>query len=252
MFLDTQPAQLDATGGTDSLGEFRVSNTTEVVSLLRQLRDGSVAVNLAAPDGTSYTTSLWSYDSAQKRVSFSANEQHTQLQRLVDADEVVAVAYLDAVKLQFDVHDLVLVRSAMSCALHGTFPRNVYRFQRRSGYRVRTPERSSPTARFRHTALPDMMLGLRVLDVSIGGCALLLPADVPPLQAGSTLQGVHVDLDPDTRFESSVQLHHVSSLSNGTGARLGCEWLRMDGAAQRALQRYIDQTQKRRRLLSLT
>jgi c-di-GMP-binding flagellar brake protein YcgR len=47
-----------------------------------------------------------------------------------------------------------------------------------------------------------------------------------------------------------VQLQHVSSLHSG-GLRLGCQWQKIDGSAQRALQRYIDQTQKRRRLLSL-
>ena len=54
------------------------------------------------------------------------------------------------------------------------------------------------------------------------------------------------------RFQAALQLHHVTSIpsSHGQGLRIGCEWARIDGAAQRALQRYIDQTQKRRRLLS--
>ena len=34
--------------------------------------------------------------------------------------------------------------------------------------------------------------------------------------------------------------------------RLGCEFVRAEAAALRALQRYIDQTQKRGKLLSLT
>ncbi len=252
MFLDTQPAALGSDGGTDPWGEFRVTSPSELASLLRQLRDGSVPVNLNAPGGTSYTSTLWSYDTQQRRLSFSANEQHTQLPQLVDADEVVAVAYLDSVKLQFDVHDLVLVRGAQSCALQGSFPRDMYRFQRRSGYRVRTLERNSPTARLRHPSIPDMTVSLRVLDVSIGGCALMLPGDVPALQPGSRIQGVRVDLDADTRFEAGIQLHHVSSLNQTGGARLGCEWVQIDGSAQRALQRYIDQTQKRRRMLSLS
>lgn len=251
MFLDTQPASLGTDGSADAWSAFRVENPVEAQGLLRQLRDGSVPVNLAASDGTSYTTTVWSFDAAQGRISFSADEHHTQLQSLVDADEVAAVAYLDSVKLQFDVNDLVLVRGRQSCALQGEFPRALYRFQRRGAYRVRTLERGSPTAHLRHPSIPDMSLALRVLDVSIGGCALLLPADVPPLQPGTRLEGVRVDLDADTRFEVAIQMHHVSSMNNTGHVRLGCEWLRLDGAAQRALQRYIDQTQKRHRLLSL-
>lgn len=252
MYLDTRPAALGANGGLDELAEFRVSSPTEVQALLRQLRDSSLPVNLAAPDGTSYTTTLWSFDTAQGRVSFSADEHHAQPGRLADADEVVAVAYLDAVKVQFDVHDLMVVRSAQACALQGRYPANVYRFQRREAFRVRLPDNQSPTLRMRHPAIPDMELNLRVLDVSIGGCALLLPADVPLLQAGTRVQGARVELDTDTRFDAAIVIHHVSSMSQGRHHRLGCEWLQIDGAAQRALQRCIDQAQKRRRLLTLS
>jgi c-di-GMP-binding flagellar brake protein YcgR len=147
---------------------------------------------------------------------------------------------------------MVLVRGPKSSALQCSLPREVYRFQRRRAYRVRTLDRSSPTARLRHPSLPEMQLTLRVLDVSIGGCALLVGGDVPPLPPGARLAGVQVDLDADTRFGCELTLHHVSSVHGGAGAvRLGCEWHGIDGAAQRALQRYIDQTQKRRRLMAL-
>jgi hypothetical protein len=46
-------------------------------------------------------------------------------------------------------------------------------------------------------------------------------------------------------------VHHISSIQpNARGVRLGCELLKLDGHAERSLQRYIDQTQKRRRLLT--
>jgi c-di-GMP-binding flagellar brake protein YcgR len=97
-----------------------------------------------------------------------------------------------------------------------------------------------------------MALALRVLDVSTGGCALFLPDDVPPLQPGVRLQRVKVELDPNTRFDATLVLCHVTSLNpQSNGVRLGCELQDLDGDAQRTLTRYIDQTQKRRRLLSL-
>jgi flagellar brake protein len=248
MFLDTQPASLGHDGEVDAWGAFRVYDPVERDALLRQLRDGSVPVNLNSPAGCSMVSALWSFDPAQGKLVFSASENDPQLQRLVESDEAVAVTYLDSVKLQFDVSALVLVRSARACALQARMPRDLYRFQRRSAYRVRTLERSAPTAKLRHPSMPEMSLALRVLDVSIGGCALLLPGDVPSLQVGLLLQGVPVELDVDTRFVAALRLQHMSSLRAG-GTRIGCEWQQLDGTAQRALQRYIDQTQKRRRLL---
>lgn len=252
MFENTRPAQLGSDGGMDPWAEFRVDHPREVLGILRQLRDGSVPVNLNAPDGAVITTQVWALDDQRGRLNFAADAGHPQLQRVVEENEAVAVAYLDSVKLQFDVADLVLVRSAQAAALQARAPREIYRFQRRNAFRVRTLEQHSPTAGLRHPAIPEMTLALRVLDVSAGGCALFVPTEVPPLEPGCTITSVHIELDADARFNAGLRIQHVTRIGNADrGARLGCEWLPLDGAASRALQRYIDQTQKRRRLLQL-
>jgi len=171
---------------------------------------------------------------------------------IVECDEAVVVGYLDSVKLQFDVSNLMLVRGLNSVAIKGNFPREMFRFQRRNGFRVRPMMRSSPMATLRHPMIPDMQLNLRVLDVSIGGCALFLPNDVPALDAGVLMNGVIIDLDADTRIKTGLRLQHVTSLNpESGGVRLGCEMVTPGSDSLRALQRYIDQTQKRRRLLAL-
>ncbi|MDP3083314.1 MAG: flagellar brake protein [Rubrivivax sp.] len=251
MFDDTRPAALDAAGSADPWGPFRVGRPSEVLALLRQLRDANAAVVLSAPGGVSYTCTLWAVDQAQGRLNFSADDSHPQLQSLLAANEVVAVAYLDSVKLQFDLQGLLLIRGAQACALQSELPAQLLRFQRRDAYRVRAPQRHAASARLRHPAIPEMALCLRVIDVSIGGCALAVPADVPPLQPGHVLHGVRIELDADTRFEIGLQLHHVTSIQpDETGLRLGCGWLRLEGGAERALQRYIDLAQRRQRLLA--
>ncbi len=256
MFQDTRPADLDAQGGKDAWADFRVQQPQERTALLRQLRDGQVPIILNGPDGSAMTTLLWSMDPAQGRMSFSASPGLPALDRLVDADEAVAVAYMDSVKLQFDVQHITLVRGTQAATLQCALPGSIYRFQRRNAYRVRTDGRHGPAARLRHPSMPDMMLALRVLDVSIGGCALWCPFDVPPLQAGTRIGEVTVDLGSDTRFQSSLSIQHVSGSGGGPGdshggVRLGCEWVQLGGSAERVLQRWIDQTQKRRRMLSL-
>ncbi|MFI4931921.1 MAG: flagellar regulator YcgR PilZN domain-containing protein [Burkholderiales bacterium] len=252
MFLETQPAALGAAGGIDPYADFRIQQTREIVALLKQLATDGTPVILSGPDAAGLTTVVWTIDTTQQRVSFSADADSPQVQRLIELEEATCVAYLDAVKLQFDVDHLVLVHGNKTCSLQADLPREMYRFQRRSSFRVRTLGRGAPTALLRHPAIPDMQLGLRVLDVSIGGCALMLPGDVPPLNAGLEIRGVRIELDPDTRFDADLLLHHVTTIQTPSrGARLGCEFMHVQPQAQRALQRYIDQTQKRRRLLSL-
>lgn len=252
MFQDTRPAQLDSGGSIDPWSEFRVDHARERIALLRQLRDGHVTLNLATPAGGMLQGTLWTIDEARARLSLQVDPGHPQLEGLVDGDEAVAVAYLDAVKLQFDLDELLLVRSDASVVLQAALPATLFRFQRRGAFRVRPADTGAPTARLRHPSIPEMEIALRVLDVSVGGCALFLPHDVPPLEPGRTLSQVAVALDADTRFTTALLLQHVTAIQPGQGGvRLGCQWAALDGPAARALQRYIDQTQKRRRLLTL-
>ena len=249
MFEDTRPASLDALGG--DAAEFRVTAPGEIRALLKQLMDEVVPLNLSASDGSAYTTTLWTIDPAAGRISFTADMMAHAVQDIVEADECAAVAYLDRVKVQFDVTDLVVVQGHKTSVLQARLPLEMFRFQRRNTFRVRTIERTSPTASFRHPGIPDMSLALRVLDVSIGGCALLQPANVPALQPGVVIKGVRLALDADTRIDAGLMLHHVTSTGAENGSvRLGCEIVGMGPMAQRALQVYIDQTQKRRRMMS--
>ena len=251
-FLDTKPAPIGDDGGHDPFAAFRSDHPREILALLRELRDGATPVTLSGPSGAVLGGTVWTIDPERHRLAFDIEPNDPQLAALVEADEANAVAYLDSVKLQFDLQDLLLVRSPRATALQARLPQRIYRFQRRTAYRVRTPERSQPHAHLRHPAMPEMRLALRVVDVSIGGCSLMLPADVPPLPLGSLVQGVVFELDADTRFDAALQLQHVTALgTQAGGVRLGCELKGLTPGAERVLQRYIDQTQKRRRLLSL-
>jgi c-di-GMP-binding flagellar brake protein YcgR len=251
MILDTHPVALGIGQPAQSWADFRIHNSRDIAAVMRQLRDASVPIVLNAPDGTALTLTLWAFDADHRRLSFNADTNEPVLARFVEADEAVAVAYLENVKLQFDLHDMMVVHGPQASALQAAMPRELYRFQRRSAFRVRIAESRAPTACLRHPAMPDMQLTLRVLDISIGGCALLVPEDVPQIEPVGRLAGVRVELDPDTRFTAEIQLLHVTSMQCDAGRRLGCEWSQIDVTAQRSLQRFIDRTQRRRRLQAL-
>lgn len=246
MSLDTLGA---VPGGLD---EFRISTPREVALMLRQLCDGSVQLNLNASDGNVVSGTVWATDAERGTIGFCVDPKDPALPGILAFEELVVVGYLDSVKLQFDVSDLVLVHGARASVLSCSYPREMFRFQRRDAYRVRPPMRAAPTARLRHTDIAEMQLALRVLDVSIGGCALFLPDDVPPMQVGGVLNQVQIELDADTRFHVNLRLQHVTSLNaDSRGVRLGCEFVRADSSALRALQCFIDTTQKRGKLLSI-
>jgi|APDOM4702015248_1054824.scaffolds.fasta_scaffold01564_5 c-di-GMP-binding flagellar brake protein YcgR len=249
-FQPTQPAPIEALTGR-AIDEFRVSHPSEVLALLRRVAESNVLVQLCAPDGAVYACTLWTVDAQQQRLSFDVDPKHPQVRSLLEGGEATAMAYLDAIKLQFDLRGLMLVHGRDSSALQTGFPGAMYRFQRRESFRVKP--RHEALARLPHPTVPDMPLTLRVLDVSVGGCALALPEQTPPIGAGTELPIVRLELDGDTRFMVTLHVQHVSSGMGGTARiqRLGCSFGRLDGPAQRAVQRFVDVTQRRHKLLSL-
>jgi flagellar brake protein len=249
-FESTQPAPASLLSG-QAIDNFRVDHPSEVLALLRRLAERQVLVQLSAPGGAAWTTVLWSVDAQARRLSLDAAPAHPQIRALVDAGEATAVAYLDAIKLQFDLHGLMLAHGPSASALQAALPDVLYRFQRRETFRVRT--RDGALARLTHPALPQMDLTLRVLDVSVGGCALALPADLPAIAPGTRIDGVALELDADTRLRVALTIQHVSGgfHPQASGVRLGCCFESPDGVAQRTLQRYIDLTQRRARFATL-
>ena len=252
MTTETLPLSIDTLAAApDRLDDFRLSSSAEVHALLKRLLDANVALHLSTPQGAVYTTALWALDAARGMLTLSADRGSPQLQRVLEAEEVTVVGYLDSIKVQFELNGMVLVHAAHSSVINGQMPREVFRFQRRNSFRVKPLGRSTPTATLAHPMIPDMQLALRVLDMSIGGCALFLPDDVPAVTPGVRVNAVRLDLDASTHIRSALVIHHVTSINpESHGVRLGCELVSMSGEATRALQLFIDQIEKRRRMLS--
>jgi c-di-GMP-binding flagellar brake protein YcgR len=255
MFLDTQPAPLDDDDGGDPWIEFRVSGQGEIYAHLKPLLDSSLPFNISAEGGSVITTCLWSIDTARNTMSFAGDVQPEALQAILQAGRATAVAYNESVKYQLALTGLTLVEGAQASALQCSIPEAIYRFQRRNFYRARTPTRGGPSVRLRHPANPSLVLALKVLDVSIGGCGLQLPLDAPPMPEGTKATGVRVDLDPDTRLLLGFVVRRASDMVDAEGepcgTRLGCEWTNLNGQSERALQLYVDNLQKRRRMLAM-
>jgi c-di-GMP-binding flagellar brake protein YcgR len=232
--------------------DFRIAQPAACLSLLRDLCGHRVPIALNLPDGSNLPTVLRAVEPDASRLNFSADTDTGALARLVESNEAMAVAYLDQVKLQFDLHGFVLVHGGQSRMLHSALPQAIFRFQRRNAFRVRHGGQPEAVAMFRHPGLPEMALTLRLLDVSIGGCALWLPADVPPLQPGTHLGELQVELDGETRLAVPALLQHVTAIigeHSTAGVRIGCAWAPLPGPAERVLQRWIDRAQQRQRLL---
>ena len=128
----------------DNLDDFRITSTHEITAMLKRLADGNIHITLNAPNGTSITATVWIVDEKRQMVSLSVLPDEPQLEALIECDEVTVVGYLDSIKVQFDVTNLMLVHSDRDRALTGTAPKEIFRFQRRNSFRVQPMVRSTP------------------------------------------------------------------------------------------------------------
>lgn len=232
------------------LHDFRMTSAVEIRAMLNRVCSASAILNLNAADATSWEVKPWVIDSARSAISmmFDGSKDDPRLQRVIESPLVTAVGVIDDVKIQFDAQGLVLVDGGNSSALRCAMPRELYRFQRRENFRVRPPVRNAPAARITHPGMPTL---LRILDVSAGGCALFLPNDSPPVEAGTVLRAAVLDLEVNVRVQTDLRVQHVSALTAGaTGVKLGCQFVNPNSSSLRTLQHYIAQTQKRARLVS--
>jgi flagellar brake protein len=249
MTTDTLPMALDALAAAlGELDDFRISSPPDVQALLRRLLDAGVPLHLSTPRGEVYTSMLWTIDQARGILGLVTEGVTPHLQRVLDAEEVTVVGYLDKIKVQFDLSGVVLVNGAGSSGLSAQIPREVFRFQRRSNLRVRLFGSSAPTAHLADPKNLDTQLALRVVDVSIGGCALFLPEDVASIEVGARISSVHLELDANTRVRADIVIRNAASMRSGLrGTRLGCEFSSLSANATRALQLFIDNTATRLR-----
>lgn len=234
----------------EASGDFRIQASAEVLVLLQALQDQQIPITLSTPGGISVQSCLSAVDGQFGALGFDVHPDDPLLPELLSAEEVTAVAYLDQIKLQFELEGLLLLNSealARGAVLRSPIPSRLYRFQRRQAFRVR-PSTRTPQVRLPHPQEGEQELRLRILDLSLGGLAVLWPADVSVPEAGGVIASAQIELDRDTRFEASLRVQNMRPEAEG-GLLLGLNFARIDTEAERLLQRYIDQVQKLGRLL---
>jgi len=118
---------------------------------------------------------------------------------------------------------------------------------------VRPVGRTQPHALLSHPDLARRQIDLRIVDISHTGVALMLNEELDLFRSGQLLPEAIIELDATTRLHVTLRVMHVSKvgLEPTQYRRIGCELVDLSAGAHKDLQRYLDHTQKRHRLLTL-
>ncbi|SEL45863.1 c-di-GMP-binding flagellar brake protein YcgR, contains PilZNR and PilZ domains [Roseateles sp. YR242] len=233
--------------------DFRLDAPGEIMSWLRELLQSQSRVQLSTPDGEAVHTVLRALDTPHGMLTFEAPQDRTAAEPVLASTEVMATAYLDRIKLQFDLPGLVGVRGTGTEVLRAPLPQRIYRFQRRQAYRVQSQGQLFPALRLSSVE----GVRIRVVNVSGGGLALQWPARgtpgvvatlPPPPAQGEEVMGT-LELEREVNFSVLLRVQHVTPGEGEAPHHLGCAFVSLSPSAARALQLFIDQAQKRERLM---
>jgi c-di-GMP-binding flagellar brake protein YcgR len=189
------------------------------------------------------------------------NEQGVWLEAGPDAAEnrriplgarFVLVSSHQQMKVQFVVRRLDSVLFEHREAFYLPLPEALLRLQRREYYRMR-----APTAEALKCAVPLdpgkpgtqlSMREMQVMDISLGGVALLCAEGGPSLRPGETYHGCRIALPGGGMLIASIYVQYVAETAGrygGTSVCAGCEFTGLDGAMAILLQHYITMQQAR-------
>lgn len=229
-----------------------MSSASEVAAYLSELQRERTPVQLSSPSGHGLNSRIQVFDPTAGLLAFEVGmDPQGASHHLVDTSEVTAVAYLGSIKLQFDLDSPVLVSGDQGAVLRCGIPERLYRFQRRQTFRVQPAGQLFPRVLL---PCPDgSHQAFRVLDISIGGLALQRLPQTLALATGEVYPAAQLELDRTTQLEVALRIQHVSEWRGpeATHWHVGCAFMDLQTSVLRALQVYVDQTQKRRRLLKL-
>ena len=127
-------------------------------------------------------------------------------------------------------------------------PAEVIYHQRRNAFRAPLKQGQLLGVELAGDKLGSSIKG-QVLDISATGCRLRFPGDLGSrLQAGQVYERLSIKL-PFGSITTAVELRHLSYVDKVAMTFAGLRFYRMDGLAQRSIERFVYQVQREARQL---
>jgi len=219
---------------------FWLYSRIEIVALLSRLCSASVPMTVYwGRDGECAVTMVLEVDDARDQLKLDMPGVQRLQACVLAAGELVCVTFIDAIKVQFQVRSAQATMCGSHAAFQVALPERVLRLQRREYFRVRTPDSLSASCLVPYAGDQDKYESLRVLDLSVGGMAMLAyPRHFAPNE-GSIIDRCFLDLPGVSTVTVRVRVAHVEIAADGASRRCGCEFVDLSPHARMMLQRYV-------------
>jgi len=162
---------------------------------------------------------------------------------LLHSDSIIFVTKHQGVKVQFVCHQPMMATYASHPSFYFPLPDHILRVQRRDYFRLST----SPAAPLKCIIPPipvksDKPDEIIILDISVGGIALICKEHNVKLEAGEIYPDCQIELPGIGTLVATIQVKNLFDVPTPSGAlskHAGCEFVQLDGKMCMLLQRYV-------------
>jgi c-di-GMP-binding flagellar brake protein YcgR len=214
----------------------------EIIALLNRLGAHGVLTTVYYDRHAGFAvTALLKVNPEFEEMVFDNPGETAAVKRLLAAEELVFVAFVDNIKLQFKANKAEATLHDGKPAFRVRLPDAALRLQRRDFFRVRAPLGKPPFCLVPYSDDGKQYERLKLLDISIGGMALVSYPERFDLPEGKVVEDCYLDLPGVGQVAVSMKVCHVEAMPRDEKARrCGCQFVDMAPQARMMLQRYVN------------
>ena len=232
-----------------AMDRFALHGKDGIAALLDELRQRGSLVTLYYDNAAGFTVgNVVDVDAERETVSLDCAGDGDVQRSIALARDIVVVAFLDSTKIQFTLAGAQPVDHQGRAAFRLRLPRRVLRIQRRGAPRRNPSGGRPPVCRVPVPGTVDQYEPVRVLDISLGGLAVLATPRLFHLARDQVVGPCHLDLPELGQIGVSLRVRYMEAWPSEVGGRrCGCEFVELGDGARRSLQRYLERLEATRR-----
>jgi len=230
----------------DDENEYLISNPKEIVSILQTIAQRKSRVALYYNEGISMVlTLILAADENGVWIDAASNPQDNRL--IERSKRIIFVSSHNQAKVQFIATDAMLGTYEDAPAFSLALPLKLLRLQRRDYYRLVTAETGALNCIIHPVADQAIQQEVTVMDISIGGVALVCEQTGVELRPGMVYEHCQIELPEVGTLEATIEVKNAFEITDRSGKvkrRAGCVFVNPDGKTTMLLQRYVAHVQQ--------
>lgn len=169
------------------------------------------------------------------------------LDALDGTESIEAGAKIDAIRIFFRTGFAEAAIFRGQRVFRACVPEAIARVQRRGSVRYQVPALNPPVVSLRLPSKNDRELRLRLMDISLGGVALVLEDRALAFEPGTTLRNCRLDLPGCGVVETDLSIQYVDLMDRKSGwRRMGCRFSDLPMFALTHVRSYVTTLERER------